>query len=108
MSPQLLAIIVSLVEEAVSITPQLVTDIQAIFSKPNPTPADWETLRAKVLSKSYADYVPASALPSANVVKLSTPIAAAAVISDAATPIATTPYNPDGSPNPDHKPKANA
>ena len=63
MSPTLIALIISLVEEFVKIAPQAYQDLQTIFSKPNPTPEDWEALRAKVLSISYADYVPASDLP---------------------------------------------
>jgi len=63
MNPTVIYLILSLVEEAIKDTPGIVTDLQAIFSKPNPSPADWEALRAKVLSKSYADYVPSSALP---------------------------------------------
>lgn len=63
MNPALLAIIVSLIEEAVAQTPAIIADIQAIFNNPSPTPADWEALRAKVLAKTYADFVPASALP---------------------------------------------
>lgn len=62
MSPTVIYLILSLVEEAVKDTPGIIADLQEIFSKPNPTPADWEALRAKVLSKSYGDYVPASAL----------------------------------------------
>lgn len=66
MNPAIIALIISLVEEAVKITPGIVADLQEIFAKPNPAPADWETLRQKVLSKRYADYVPASALPPAS------------------------------------------
>jgi hypothetical protein len=65
MSPALIALIVSLVEEAIKDTPGIVTDLKAIFANPDPTPADWEALRSKVLAKSYADYVPARALPPA-------------------------------------------
>jgi len=64
MTPAMLAIILSLVEEAINITPGIVADIQAIFNNPNPTPADWEALRAKVLAKGYADYVPSTTLKS--------------------------------------------
>ncbi len=85
MTPAMLALILSLVEEAIAVTPGVIDDLKLIFNNPDPTPADWEALRAKVLAKSYADYVPASALPSiaavraaapapANVVALSTPV----------------------------------
>ena len=63
MSPALIAVIVQLIQVAIEEAPQLIADLQAIFSNPNPTPADWEALRQKVLSVSYSDYVPASALP---------------------------------------------
>ncbi|MDE3068614.1 MAG: hypothetical protein KGJ60_13850 [Verrucomicrobiota bacterium] len=63
MTPTLLTLVVSLVEEAVKIAPAAAADFQAIFSKSNPTPADWEALRAKVQSKGYFDYVPDSDLP---------------------------------------------
>ncbi len=71
MNPLLIAPILSLLETAIQDSPEIVTDLKAIFNNPNPTPADWEALRAKVLAKSYADYVPASALPpAANIVQL--------------------------------------
>jgi hypothetical protein len=63
MSPAALALIVSLVEEIVKVAPGAYADFKEIFSKANPTPADWEALRAKVLAKGYGDYVPASDLP---------------------------------------------
>ena len=63
MNPLALSLIIGLVEEAIKDTPPLIADLQAIFVKTNPTPADWEALRAKVLSESYASYVPASNLP---------------------------------------------
>ncbi|HEV2210869.1 MAG TPA: hypothetical protein VG167_19010 [Verrucomicrobiae bacterium] len=65
MTPVALAAILSLVEEAITNFPTIAADIKGIFSKANPTPADWQTLRAQVLAKGYKDYVPASALPSA-------------------------------------------
>ena len=74
MNPALLALIVSLIEEAVKVAPGVAEDLKLIFENPSPVPADWEALRAKVLAKSYADYVPASALPPENVVKLSAPV----------------------------------
>jgi hypothetical protein len=110
MSPQLIALVISLVEEAIKDTPALVEDLKAIFSNPNPSPADWEALRAKVLAKSYADYVPASALPANGVVA---PLPSARTPQDsknapisqtgASAPAAVAPVEPylaDGSPNP--------
>lgn len=63
MNPALISLIVSLVQEAIALEPSILTDLQTLFANPTPTPADWEALRQKVLSKSYSDYVPASALP---------------------------------------------
>ena len=63
MSPASIALVFSLVEEVIKVAPGAVADFQAIFSNPNPTPADWQALRAKVLAKGYADYVPKSDLP---------------------------------------------
>lgn len=63
MNPALLAAIVALIQEAVTLEPSIAAELQALFSLQNPTPADWEALRTKVLSKTYQDYVPASALP---------------------------------------------
>jgi hypothetical protein len=62
MTPATLALIVSLVEEAITEAPAAYAAFQAVFSKPNPTAADWEALRATVLSQSYASLVPDSKL----------------------------------------------
>jgi hypothetical protein len=77
MNPAMLALLVSLIEEAVAVTPGIVDDLKLIFNNPSPVPADWEALRTKVLAKSYADYVPASALPGGGAVP-ATPTASAA------------------------------
>jgi hypothetical protein len=58
-----IAFIIGLVEEAAKEAPQVISDLQSIFSKPDATPADWLALREKVLSKSYKDFVPDSKLP---------------------------------------------
>lgn len=62
MPPQAVALALFAIQEAIKEGPELYRDIQAIFAKPEPTAQDWEALRAKVLAKSYADYVPTSAL----------------------------------------------
>jgi hypothetical protein len=62
MNPVLLAAIVSLVEEAIIQEPKLVAEFKNIFGKSNPTTEDWNTLRDKVLSKNYSDYVPGTEL----------------------------------------------
>lgn len=63
MTPAAISLIISLVEEAIKEEPAIAAELQSIFSKPNPTPDDWNLLRAKMLVKSYADYVPQSAIP---------------------------------------------
>ncbi|MGD0744146.1 MAG: hypothetical protein ABSA45_03230 [Verrucomicrobiota bacterium] len=114
MNPAMLALLISLIEEAVKITPAVVEDFKLIFNNPEPVPADWEALRAKVLAKGYGDYVPASALPPDNVVKVPPPIIFLApksppITDSGAIPTAVDqanpqnppdPYLPDGSPNP--------
>jgi hypothetical protein len=59
----MIPLIISLIEEAIKIEPDVAAGLTAIFSKSNPSPDDWAALRAKVLAKSYAQYVPASAIP---------------------------------------------
>lgn len=63
MSPQIVQLVIFAVAEAVKAYPQLKAEIGAVLSKENPTPADWEALRAKVAEKGYFDFVPDSALP---------------------------------------------
>ena len=58
--------ILALVQEAITLEPQVAVALQSIFSKANPTPEDWAALRLEILGQSYRDYVPASALPSAS------------------------------------------
>jgi len=62
MPPATIALVIALVEKAIKVTPGLIADLQAIFAKPEPTAADWQALRDKINSKSYADYVPQSDL----------------------------------------------
>lgn len=61
MSPAAIALIISLVEEAIKDYPAIAADLTAIFSKPNPTPEDWLALRAKVLSEDFAALAPNAA-----------------------------------------------
>jgi hypothetical protein len=63
MSPATIALIISLVEEAIKIEPSVQAALKSIFTKANPTPADWMTLRAAVLAGDYSQYVPDSGLP---------------------------------------------
>jgi hypothetical protein len=63
MTPAILALIISLVEEAIKDTPELITSFKVIFSTSNPTPADWEALRNAIKSEDYSYFVPNSNIP---------------------------------------------
>ncbi|MGH7939724.1 MAG: hypothetical protein ACREFR_01465 [Limisphaerales bacterium] len=98
----LIPLFIGLAETLLETEPQIVAAVEAILAKKDPTPADWLALRQKVLAKSYADYVPASALTSGS------PGALAAVASPApatSAPISQAsaqepaPYLADGTPN---------
>lgn len=65
MPPQALQLGLLVIEEAIKYSPQIAAEIQKLFTKADPTPADWDALRARVLAKSYEDYVPASSLKTA-------------------------------------------
>lgn len=58
MSPATLALIIQLVEAAITEAPQVYSELQNIFSKSNPTPADWQALRSKVLGESFQSLAP--------------------------------------------------
>lgn len=63
MDPQLLALAVFGLQEILKLAPGLYVEFADLFSKDEPTDADWAALRTKILSKSYKDYVPTTALP---------------------------------------------
>jgi hypothetical protein len=63
MNPATLSLIISLVEEAIKVEPSVQAALTSIFTKANPTPADWEALHAAVLANDYSSYVPDSGLP---------------------------------------------
>lgn len=58
MSPQLLALIISLVEEAIKIEPSIAAALKSIFGKTNATPEDWQAVNDAVLAQRYEDFVP--------------------------------------------------
>ena len=116
MNPAMLALLASLIEEAVKDAPAVYQEFQLIFNNPDPTPADWQALRTKLMAKSYRDYVPDTALPPDNVVQLpkapeTSAAAAAAPETSAVQPApqiqqtppaaAPAPFLPDGSKNPE-------
>ena len=77
MPPAILALIVTIVEEAIKVAPSFAVAMKTIFTKDNPTPADFAALRAAVASESYAQFVPASDLPAAAAPEPPVPTAAA-------------------------------
>jgi hypothetical protein len=110
MSPNLIALIIALVQEAITLEPSVMAELQALFTLPNPSPADWEALRQKVLAKSYADYVPASALAASSPVAEKPVVLTATASSNApvgqpSAPaiVPEPPYLTDGSKNPAFK-----
>lgn len=58
MTPATLALIIGLVEEAVKLEPSIVAELQSIFSKPDPTPADWLALKAKIQGQTFEQLAP--------------------------------------------------
>lgn len=58
MSPAMIAGILTLIEQAIADEPQIAAAIKTIFAKADPSPADWQAVRAAVLAKTYKDYVP--------------------------------------------------
>ena len=51
MTPALIATILSLVETAINQEPAIAAALKDIFSKADPTPADWAAVRAAVLAE---------------------------------------------------------
>ena len=58
MTPATLALIIGLVEEAIKIEPAIAAELQTIFSKKDPTPADWLALKDKVMSQTFDGLAP--------------------------------------------------
>lgn len=63
MNNQILALAIFGLQELIKQAPGLWSAFAELFSKSNPTDADWDALRLKILSKSYKDYVPTTQLP---------------------------------------------
>jgi len=62
---ELIGLAIKGIQAAIKYAPGLIEDLREIFSKGNPTEADWQALHDKVASKSYRDYVPESSIPKA-------------------------------------------
>ena len=58
MNPALIPLILGLVELLVKYEPTIAADLRDIFSKADPTPADWMALRAKVQAASFEALAP--------------------------------------------------
>jgi len=67
MNEKILALAVFGLEEIIKVAPGLYQEFADLFAKDNPTPADWDALRAKIASKSYKDYVPTTTLSDAEI-----------------------------------------
>jgi DNA polymerase III subunit gamma/tau len=65
MPPQALSLVFFLLEEAIKNEPAIADEVRSLLNKADPTPEDWALLRANVRDKTYAQYVPASALAAA-------------------------------------------
>ena len=63
MTPAMLALIFSLVEEAVKLEPQIAAELTSLLSGPDTSPAAWEAKRAEIAGRTYAALVPNSDLP---------------------------------------------
>lgn len=56
MNTSLVNLILFIFQELVKIVPGMATEFAKLFSKGEPTQADWEAFRARVLAKKYEDY----------------------------------------------------
>ena len=63
MPPQAIVLGIEVIEEAIKQAPALFAEFQKIFATANPAPEDWAALKQKVLTESYRDFVPQTALP---------------------------------------------
>ena len=63
MPPEAIQLGLFILEEAIKNEPAIAAEIRELLKKNDPTPEDWAALRARVASKTYRDYVPATALP---------------------------------------------
>lgn len=50
------ALVITIIEAALKLAPAVVGEVQLLLSKGDPTPEDWDALRAKV-SKPYDQYI---------------------------------------------------
>jgi hypothetical protein len=62
MDPATLTLALACLQAALKETPVLVDDIRQLFAKGDPTAAQWEALRARVMANDYKTLVPNSRL----------------------------------------------
>lgn len=58
MNPATITLIIALVQEAIKAEPAIAEMLKNIFNKPNPTPADWLELKARVLGTPFEALAP--------------------------------------------------
>ena len=58
MPPGTLQLILFGLEEVIKMEPSVASELSTLFSGAQPTAADWQALRNRVLAKSYSDYDP--------------------------------------------------
>ena len=58
MNPATIALILGLVEELIKNQPAITAELKSIFSKADPTPADWQTLKLKVMEQTFESLAP--------------------------------------------------
>jgi hypothetical protein len=61
-----LTLLTAIITEAIQNGPQVIAEIESLFSTGTPTLADLQALRAKIEAENYATFVPASVLPPAS------------------------------------------
>lgn len=54
----LATVIIFALQEFIKIAPGAISAFRDLFNVAEPTPADWDALKAKLNSKTYADYDP--------------------------------------------------
>lgn len=58
MNPATIALAIQFIQLAIQEEPAIAAELKAILSKADPTPADWEALKQKVLGDSFESLAP--------------------------------------------------
>jgi hypothetical protein len=93
MNPQLISLIIQLVELAIQEEPAIALELHQIFTTPNPSAADWQALREKVLSENFESLAPNAAanLPPENVTSSAETVTDQSQVAAVASPDAPDP-----------------